>query len=74
MLSLQEPVITWVKVEKPTFDLVGVVLGSFKLAGVMLLAALVLGALGGVIFVLRRRRVASVPRVQELSLHLDAHS
>ena len=34
MLILQEPVITWVKVEKPTFDLVGVVLGSFQLAGI----------------------------------------
>ena len=73
MLILQEPVVTWVKVEKPTFDLVGVVLGSFKLAGAMLVAALVLGALGGLIFVLRRRRVAPAPRVQELSLHLDTH-
>jgi hypothetical protein len=71
MLSFQEPVITWVKVEKPTFDLVGVVLGSFKLAGVMLAAALLLGVLGGVIFVLRRRRVPPVPPVEKLSLHLD---
>ena len=73
MLSLQEPVITWVKVEKPTFDLVGVVLGSFKLAGAMLVAAVVLGALGGLLFVLRRRRMAPVPQVEELSLHLDTH-
>ena len=28
--------ITWIKVEKPTFDLVGVVLSSFELAGVLL--------------------------------------
>ena len=61
MLSLQEPVITWVKVEKPTFDLVGVVLGSFKLAGFMLVAAFVLGVLGGLLFVFRRRRVAATP-------------
>jgi hypothetical protein len=74
MLSLQEPVITWVKVEKPTFDLMGVVLGSFKLAGVMLVGALLLGVLGGVIFVLRRRRVPPAPVVEKLSLHLDAPS
>jgi hypothetical protein len=73
MLSLQEPVITWVKVEKPTFDLVGVVLGSFKLAGALLAGALLLGVLGGVLFVLHRRRVAPIPPVERLSLHLDAH-
>ena len=73
MLSLQEPVITWIKVEKPTFDLVGVVLGSFKLAGALLVVALLLGVLGGVLFVLRRRRVASAP-LEDLSLHLDTHA
>jgi hypothetical protein len=73
MLSLQEPVITWVKVEKPTFDLVGVVLGSFKLAGVMLAGALVLGILGGVLYVLHRRRSEPLPPVEALSLHHDTH-
>ncbi len=73
MLSLQEPVVTWIKVEKPTFDLVGVVLGSFKLAGVLLAGALLLGLLGGVLFVLRRRRVSSAPPMERLSLHLDTH-
>jgi len=73
MLSLQEPVITWVKVEKDTFDLVGVVLGSFKLAGALLAGALLLGVLGGVLFVLRRRRVPRVPPIERLSLHLDTH-
>jgi hypothetical protein len=71
MLLLQEPVITWVKVEKPTFDLVGVVLGSFKLAGAMLAGALLLGILGGVLYVVRRRRVPATPSVEALSLHLD---
>ena len=32
-----EPIVTWIKVEKPSFDLVGVVLGSFRLAGILLL-------------------------------------
>ena len=37
------PAVTWIKVEKPVFDLVGVVLGSFHLAGILLLLAFVLG-------------------------------
>ena len=49
--------ITWVKVQKPTFDLVGVVLGSFVLAGVCVLAALALGGILGFGFILRRRRL-----------------
>ncbi len=40
-----EPIVTWIKVEKPTFDLVGVVLGSFRLAGILLALALGLGLL-----------------------------
>ena len=49
--------ITWVKVQKPTFDLVGVVLGSFVLAGVCVLVALALGGALGLGFILRHRRV-----------------
>jgi hypothetical protein len=63
--------ITWIKVEKPTFDLVGLVLGSFKLAGFLLLVALVLGALFGGGLILSRRRLASTP-LDDVSLHLDA--
>jgi membrane-associated phospholipid phosphatase len=40
-----EPIVTWIKVEKPSFDLVGVVLSSFRLAGILLVLALVLGLL-----------------------------
>jgi hypothetical protein len=69
MMSLQ-PAVTWIKVEKPTFDLVGVVLGSFRLAGILLLLAFALGILFGVALVRARRRrpVAFLDRV---SLHLD---
>jgi hypothetical protein len=66
------PAITWIKVEKPTFDLVGVVLGSFKLAGVLLVLALALGlVLGGALILARRRPLP--PPMDEVSLHLDRH-
>jgi len=71
----QEPVITWVKVEKPSFDLVGLVLGSFRLAGFLVLLALLFGGLIGVIFVAwrRRRRPAPLP-LSDVSLHLDGRA
>jgi hypothetical protein len=69
MLSL-EPAVTWIKVEKPTFDLVGVVLGSFRLAGFLLLVALALGAFFGLALVRARRRRPATP-LDAVSLHLD---
>jgi nitrate reductase gamma subunit len=65
-----EPIVTWIKVEKPRFDLVGVVLGSFRLAGILLVLALGLGLLlGGAL--LRSRRRTATP-IESVSLHLDA--
>jgi len=63
------PAITWIKVEKPEFDLVGVVLGSFRLAGVLLVVALVLGVLFGAALIRARRRPLAPP-LDEVSLHL----
>jgi len=64
-----EPIVTWIKVEKPSFDLVGVVLGSFRLAGILLLLALGLGLLlGGAL--LRSRRRTATP-IESVSLHLN---
>ena len=56
-LLLAAETVTWIKVQKPTFDLVGVVLGSFALAGVCVLVALALGGVLGLGFILRHRRV-----------------
>jgi hypothetical protein len=67
---LLEPAVTWVKVEKPTFDLVGVVLGSFQLAGVLLGLALALGLFFGASLILSRRRPHRPP-LDDVSLHLD---
>ena len=60
LLLLAAQSVTWIKVQKPVFDLVGVVLGSFALAGVCVLVALALGAVLGLGFILRARR--SPPR------------
>lgn len=69
MLSIG-PAVTWIKVEKPTFDLVGVVLGSFQLAGVLLLVALALGIVFGAALIRARRRPLPTP-MDAVSLHLD---
>jgi hypothetical protein len=70
-MSSMEPAVTWIKVEKPSFDLVGLVLSSFELAGVLLGLTLCLGVFAGVALVLSRRR-PSPPPLDDVSLHLDA--
>jgi hypothetical protein len=71
LLLAAEPAVTWIKVEKPTFDLVGVVLGSFQLAGALLIAAFTLGLLMGAALLRSRRRPRPTP-IESVSLHLDA--
>ena len=53
------PTVTWIKVEKPVFDLVGVVLYSLGLAGLCALVALVLGAALGFALIARTRKLES---------------
>jgi hypothetical protein len=65
-----EPIVTWIKVEKPTFDLVGIVLGSFRAAGSLLLLALCLGLLLGGALLRARRRAAASP-IESVSLRLN---
>ena len=66
---LAEPAITWVKVDRPVFDLVGVVLSSLGLAGICAGVALGLGTALGIGFIVRGRRE---PRdfAERMSLHL----
>jgi hypothetical protein len=54
LLAAQQ--VTWIRVEKPVFDLVGVVLYSLGLAGLCAVVALVLGAALGLAFIVRSRR------------------
>jgi hypothetical protein len=66
---LAEQAITWIKVPRPTFDLVGVVLSSLGLAGICAGVALSLGTALGVGFIVRGRR-APHGLAERLSLHL----
>ena len=61
--------VTWIKVEKPVFDLVGVVLCSLGLAFICAVVSFVLGLALGAFFVARRRRQA-LSWSEEISLHL----
>ena len=65
------PGVTWIKVQKPVFDLVGVVLNSLGLAAICAGVALVLGTALGVGFIVRRRRQAE-DWSETVSLHLEA--
>ena len=65
-----EPAVTWIKVQKPVFDLTGVVLGSFRLAGILLVLALTLGLLFGAALLRSRRRNPQSP-IEAVSLRLD---
>ena len=61
--------VTWIKVEKPVFDLVGVVLNSLGLAFLCAIISFSLGIALGAFFVVRRRRQAA-SWSEEMSLHL----
>ena len=62
--------VTWIRVEKPTFDLVGVVLGSLALSAALVGVALVLG-LGFALLLIRRDTRNPPPPLEAVSLHLD---
>ncbi len=66
----QEAQVTWIKVEKPTFDLVGVVLGSMGLAGLLAASALLLGSVFGILLIRRGRHAERLP-AKRVSLQLD---
>jgi hypothetical protein len=72
LLAALAPAVTWIKVEKPTFDLVGLVLGSFRMAGALVLLALALGTALGVALLWRHRR-AEATSLEPLSLRIDGH-
>jgi hypothetical protein len=58
MIPQSPPAVNWVHVQKPTFDLVGVVLSSFGIAGICAAVALTLGIALGIFLIVRARRQA----------------
>jgi hypothetical protein len=73
LLLALAPAVTWIKVQKPVFDLTGVVLGSFRLAGILLVLAVVLGLLLGAALVRSRRRERRTP-LETVSLRLHTRA
>ena len=55
-MSAQAAQTIWIKVEKPTFDLVGVIVSSLSIAALCALGALLLGVAGGLSIIAHRRR------------------
>lgn len=62
--------ITWIKVEKPTLDLVGLVLGSIGFAAALAGLALLVGGFWGFALIRRSRGHAGQP-FGHGTLHLD---
>jgi hypothetical protein len=65
--------ITWIKVQKPTFNLIGVIVGALAVTGVLVLCAVVLGVLLGIITIIRRQRQAPGADEQMVRLNLSTH-
>jgi hypothetical protein len=61
--------VIWIRLEKPTFDLIGVILSSLGITGICVGVALALGACWGFVLIRRGRRRA--PLQAELALRLD---
>lgn len=64
------PGVTWIRFEKPTFDLVGVVLSSFGITGLCVAVAVTLGVCWGLVLIYRGR--SRTPFEPEISLDLKA--
>ena len=59
--------VTWIKVDRPSFDLWGVLVSSLSLTGLLALLAVLLGAVLGIMLIRRRRRQPTA-HGQQLSL------
>lgn len=65
--------VTWIQVERPQFDLFGVLVSSLQITGGLLLLALVLGSIIGMTLLWLRRRQDRSP-LEPVSLHLQTRS
>jgi hypothetical protein len=62
-------VVTWIKVEKPVFDLFGVFVSSLTFTSLLVLFSLVVGGAFGLLRILRFQRTP--PAEADLHLHLE---
>jgi len=62
--------VIWIRLEKPTFDLIGVILSSLGITGICVGVALALGACWGLVLIRRGRQ--RTPFQPEFGLGLDA--
>jgi hypothetical protein len=65
--SLQN--VIWIRLEKPSFDLIGVVLSSFGITGICIGVAVALGACWGAVLIRRGR--GRVPFEPDVALGLN---
>ena len=63
--------VVWIKVAKPTFDLVGVLVSSLGLTTLLVGLAIVLGTAFGLSLIIRRRRQSLGQVIGAVSLKLD---
>jgi hypothetical protein len=63
--------VIWIKVTKPTFDLVGVLLSSLGLTTILVGVAVILGIVFGLSLIIRRRRETMGHVLAAASLDLD---
>ena len=64
-------VVTWVKVERPVFDLFGILVSSLTFAALAVVLAFGLGGAFGAFLIWRNRRHSEM---EFAPLHLDDHS
>lgn len=74
-MFLAAPQITWIRVEKPSFDLAGVLISSITFSLILVAIALLLGGGLGYLFIRRHKRAMEAadapPAVVQLGL--DTH-
>jgi hypothetical protein len=61
ILLAPPPAITWIRIPKPTFDLIGVIVSSLLATALFAALALLVGASLGVLLVRARRRTLGSP-------------
>ena len=68
MIEQAPGAVTWIKVDKPSLDIIGLILNSLAATGILVFCALALGALLGVSLIRRRRTRQAHEQLTRLNL------